>query len=261
MVMHNSLFKRIIPKILVSYNPKVGIPQSLTTKYFENFRFMGDPVSQALIFQSNGADELFLVNIESKKIDHSQFRSIIEKVNKKIFMPLTVGGGISTFRDAASYFDLGVEKIVLERILNDSPEEVSKIVRQYGSQSIIGSCSYWGNGEPPVAHPKISRFQNSNLLLEKIRFMENIGVGEILLNDVSRDGTRLGTNLSVLQQVLGATNLPIIDSCGFGKTSHFIDSLKMGSSAIAIGTYFAFVDQSFLQLRSQLITHGVRVRT
>ena len=261
MVVHNSLFKRIIPKILVSHNAKAGIPQALTTKHFENFRFMGDPASQALIFQSNGADELFLVNIEPKEINHSQFGSIIGKVNQKIFMPLTVGGGISSFHDAASYFDLGVEKIVLERMFNDSPKEVSKIVRQYGSQSIIGSCSYWGSGEAPVAHPKISRFQNSNLLLEKIRFMENIGVGEILLNDVSRDGTRLGTNLLVLQEILGVTSLPIIDSCGFGKTSHFIDSLKMGSSAVAIGTYFAFVDQSFLQLRSQLITHGVRVRS
>jgi cyclase len=90
--------------------------------------------------------------------------------------------------------------------------------------------------------------------------MEDCGVGELLLNDVSRDGTRKGSNLSVLHEVLGVTKLPIIDSCGFGKTTDFIASLSLGSAAVAVGTYFAFVDQSFLQLRGQLSNHGIRVR-
>lgn len=260
MVTLNSLYKRIIPKILISTNYKSGIPQVLTTKHYEMFRFIGDPESQALIFQSNGADELFLVNINPDTLSHGSFRKIVEKINNRIFMPLGVGGGIFTLDSAAKYFDLGIEKIVLERIFENSPGEAQKIINRYGSQSIVGSCSFWGDDE---AHPKVAKGRNilkRSHLVKRVKFMEDIGVGEILLNDISRDGTRTGSNLAALSEVLEVTSLPVIDSCGFGKTSHFTKSLTAGSSAIAVGTYFAFVDQSFLQLKGQLANHSIRVR-
>jgi cyclase len=91
--------------------------------------------------------------------------------------------------------------------------------------------------------------------------MEELGVGEIMINDASRDGRRGGSNLDLLVAAISITKLPVIDSCGFGKTSHFIDSFLSGSSAVAVGTYFAYVDQSILQLRNQLSNYGIRVRT
>ena len=94
----------------------------------------------------------------------------------------------------------------------------------------------------------------------RLKLMEQMGVGEVMINDASRDGIREGSNLVALKTALSSTSLPIIDSCGFGKTQHFVDSFEAGSSAVAIGTYFAFIDQSFMQLRSQLANHGIRVR-
>jgi cyclase len=260
MVELNSLYKRVIPKILISTHHKSLTPQALTTKFYEPFRFIGEPESQALIFQSNGADELFLVNLSPDSINHSSFRRIVEKVNRNIFMPLAVGGGIFTYDSASRYFDLGIEKIVVERIFETSPREIIKVISTFGSQSVVGSCSFWGDEASfpgKVTHRPVLR---PEFLMERVKFMEDCGVGELLLNDVSRDGTRKGSNLSVLHEVLGVTKLPIIDSCGFGKTTDFIASLSLGSAAVAVGTYFAFVDQSFLQLRGQLSNHGIRVR-
>jgi imidazole glycerol phosphate synthase subunit HisF len=97
-------------------------------------------------------------------------------------------------------------------------------------------------------------------LPRRIIEMQEFGVGEIMINDASRDGTRMGSNLEALIMTLENTTLPVIDSCGFGKTKHIVESFEAGSSAVAIGTYFAFVDQSFMQLRNQLANHGIRVR-
>jgi imidazole glycerol phosphate synthase subunit HisF len=95
---------------------------------------------------------------------------------------------------------------------------------------------------------------------KRLRELQEIGIGELMISDASRDGSKTGSNLFALELALKSTSLPVIDSCGFGKTNHIVESFLTGSSAVAIGTYFAFIDQSFMQLRSQLANHGIRVR-
>ena len=81
-----------------------------------------------------------------------------------------------------------------------------------------------------------------------------------MINDAMRDGMCAGSNIMALKMALKNTSLPVIDSCGFGSIDHFIESFKQGSSAVAVGTYFAFLDQSFLQLKGQIANKGIRVR-
>jgi cyclase len=257
----DTLFKRIVPKIMISHNMNLNVIGSITTREYDKFRFIGSPPSQARIFESNMADEIILLNLDQDSIDLDMFKDAVTKVSSEIFMPLSVGGGINSLDKASKFFEIGIEKIVVERALQQNPQEVLKIANRYGSQSIIGSCTYWGATSFPIPSRLVSKgVVTIDILLKRLSTMQEIGVGEVMINDASRDGTRSGSNLVVLKEALDTTNLPIIDSCGFGKTQHFADSFNLGSSAVAVGTYFAFVDQSFIQLRNQLANHGIRVR-
>lgn len=233
----------------------------ITTKQYEKFRNIGNPTSQARIFEANMADELMLINLDQDSIDFEAFSKLVSGVSTEIFMPLSVGGGIRTFEQANRLFDLGIEKIVVERGLVDKPEEIQKIASRYGSQSVVASCTFWGS--PKLEIP--ARLKNRGIIAlealpERLRKLQETGIGELMINDASRDGIKSGSNLFALEMALNSTSLPVIDSCGFGKTNHIVDSFLAGSSAVAIGTYFAFIDQSFMQLRSQLANHGIRVR-
>jgi imidazole glycerol-phosphate synthase subunit HisF len=257
----NTLFRRIIPKILISRHSNLKVIGGITTRQYETFRFIGSPPSQARIFESNMADEIILINLDHKSIDLGAFVDVVSKVSSEIFMPLSVGGGINSLDQASKVFEVGIEKVVVERALMQNPGEVVKIATRHGSQSLIGSCSYWGSSTIPIpARLEARGVIRISALPARLKLMERMGVGEVMINDASRDGTREGSNLVALKTALSSISLPIIDSCGFGKTQHFVDSFEAGSSAIAIGTYFAFIDQSFMQLRSQLANHGIRVR-
>jgi cyclase len=255
-----TLFKRIIPKILLNKHPALGLIGSVTTMNYKPFKFTGSPKSQARIFESNKADELILLNIDSQ-ITFDELIDIADSVSREIFMPLSVGGGIKTYDQAARIFELGVEKIVVENMLVNNPKDINKIANRFGSQSIIGSCTYWGNQIDKISVDlSDKRILDLTTFSERIILIESLGVGEIMINDASRDGTYIGSNILALNMALENTSLPIIDSCGFGSMEHFIDSFRQGSSAVAVGSYFAFVDQSFLQLKNAISNEGIRVR-
>ena len=228
---------------------------------YEPHRFIGNPPNQARIFESNMADELIIINLDLDSISTETFTGLVSQVSSEIFMPLSVGGGIDTLEKASKFFEIGIEKIVVERGLVNNGKEIGKIANRYGSQSIIASCAYWGSISTPIPQSLKSRGVIAiEELPRRLREIQEIGIGEIMINDASRDGTREGSNLDALNMTLQCTSLPVIDSCGFGKTKHIVQSFEAGSSAVAIGTYFAFVDQSFMQLRNQLANHGIRVR-
>jgi len=255
-----TLFKRVIPKIMLNRHSALGLIGSVTTRNYRQFKFIGSPRSQAKIFESNEADELMLLNIDTQ-ITFEELISVAESVSKEIFMPLSVGGGLTTYDQAAKVIELGVEKIIVERMIIDNPSHVEKIASRFGSQSIVGSCTYWG--DPNTKIPEDLYMKQINHLTElkyKIHLSEELGVGEIMINDVMRDGMSTGSNIIALKMVLENTSLPVIDSCGFGSVDHFIQSFKQGSSAVAVGTYFAFLDQNFLQLKGQIANEGIRVR-
>lgn len=257
----DTIFRRIIPRIAISRHKTNHSVAGITTKLYEPHRFIGNPPNQARIFESNMADELIIVNLDLDSISTETFAELVSDVSSEIFMPLSVGGGIDTLEKASMFFEIGIEKIVVERGLINNGEEVNRIANRYGSQSVVASCTYWGSATTSIPESLARRgIIPIKDLPRRIMEMQEFGIGEIMINDASRDGTRMGSNLDALNMTLENTSLPVIDSCGFGKTKHIVESFEAGSSAVAIGTYFAFVDQSFMQLRNQLANHGIRVR-
>ena len=160
---------------------------------YEPHRFIGNPPNQARIFESNMADELIIINLDLDSISTETFSGLVSQVSSEIFMPLSVGGGIDTLEKASKFFEIGIEKIVVERGLINNGKEISKIANRYGNQSIIASCAYWGSISTPIPESLKSRGVIAiEELPRRLREIQEIGIGEIMINDASRDGTLEG---------------------------------------------------------------------
>ncbi len=255
--------KRIIPKLILSKSSKTGKIISGTTVEFEKFRVVGSPDSQSEIFQSSISDELMVVSRRSAALEFREILQTLGMINNKILMPLSFGGSIASIEQVSEIFDLGIEKVIFGRSIFQRPNLVMETARRYGSQAVVASIDYWGdpNSTEIGQVEPYSDIRDTSLLSAALDTALELGAGEICLTDVSRDGKMSGTNIEMLQRSRSLTSLPVIQNCGVGKTSHFVDAFNFGADAIAVGTYFAFQDQNFIEIRSHISNSGVDIRT
>jgi cyclase len=255
------LKKRIIPKLLLmpSKNSKQLI--SGTSKKYDSLRPTGLAESQAQIYQSSISDELMVLVTSKTSLSISEIKQILSKINSRVLMPVSFGGGIDSLEAATSIFETGIEKVVFNRAQYSNPNLIRQVVQKYGQQAVVISVDYYEtNNNQEVYVKMIDKFTRVNLSAT-IKSVEELGAGEICLNNVSRDGMLNGTDLVTLQSVRNYTNLPIVQSCGVGKISHFIDAFHNGADAVAAGTFFSFLDQSILQVRSHVKNSGIDIRS
>ena len=242
---------------------KSGKLISGTTTQYGAFRNVGSPESQSEIFQSSISDELMVVCRRSEELDVPSILQTLNAINGKILMPLSFGGSVTTLNVVSQLFDLGIEKIIFGRAIFQNPSLVAETARRYGSQAVVASIDYWGDLDSSESDNGKSTFSIKDFpsLSKALHTASELGAGEICLTDMSKDGTMLGTNLRVLEMSRTVTSLPIIQNCGIGKTSNFVDAFNCGADAIAVGTYFAFQDQGFIEIRSHISNSGIDIRT
>jgi len=249
--------KRIIPKILLDSSKISNRVVTGSSIKYKDFRVVGAPESQAGIFQATTSDELIVVARRNSNIDFESCVESLNKINQRVLMPVSFGGNISEIKQVHQLFDLGIEKVIFGRALYRNHELILQTANLYGSQAVIVSIDCYGliptneSSEP---------FDETKTLESVVRHAEESGAGELCLNDIQLDGSKSGTNLRLLSQARASTDLPLIQSCGVGKTSHFIEAFEHGADAIAVGTYFAFVDQNFVQIRSHIRNSGIDIR-
>lgn len=255
------LKKRIIPKLLLMRNKNSKQLISGTSTQYESLRPTGLPESQAQIYQSSTSDELMILVNNKMSLTISEIQQILARINSRVLMPISFGGGIESFDSAISIFETGIEKVIFSRAQYSNPNLIKQVVQKYGQQAVVISLDYHETNN----HQEICIRVNDKFIWVKLasvlRSIEELGAGEICLNNISRDGMLDGTDLITLQYARRYTNLPIIQSCGVGKISHFIDAFQNGADAVAAGTYFSFLDQNILQVRSHVKNSGIDIRT
>ena len=256
------LKRRIIPKFLarMSSAPHTNDFEVCISYQYENFKTIGNLVSQLRIFESNKADELLVINLEK---DPSQprmdFIKAIENAVEQLSTPIIVGGGIKTLDDASKLIDVGVDKVLCGISTLDHTLH-AQIASLFGSQALSISVDYSVRPDGLFVGFAQRRKYDLQLFKDLIRQIEDAGAGEIILNRFDLDGTRFGLDIDTLQSVLTVATVPIVVASGAGKPEHFIDAFEMGADGIATGTYFAKMDQSPLQLRSRIFNAGVNIR-
>ena len=199
-------------------------------------------------------DELIILDVSRDRGLASSFLQLAKDVTvlmEKIFVPLTLGGGIRAIEDVSRYFQLGADKVSLNWAIRNSPQLISEISRVYGSQAVVASLDvrqtsegfnvFLDNGESAFG-----------TLLEVSRQAEDLGAGELLITSIDRDGTGFGLDIGMLCE-LQDIGIPIIGAGGAGKPAHFLEALALDNiSGIATGNLFNFMGKGFCELRNEL---------
>jgi cyclase len=255
---------RLIPKLqLRSSDCNQSKLVLVITKQFSKVLEIGDPVSQAKIFQDQAADELIFININlTNREEIPLLARVINRVAQEIFMPLTVGGGVDSLDDFKVLLANGADKICLNTAAILDPGLITTAAEKYGSQCVVASIDFkCDNGKDYFVYTHGGRTKTSMHPVECAMQAEKIGAGELLLTSIDHDGTKQGLNVEISKMISEHVSIPIINSGGCGLARHFIDGFLAGhANAIAAGTFFAHRDQNFMQTRSHILNAGVNIR-
>ena len=234
----------------------------VTTKQFDGYYEIGDPVSQAKIYEAQAADELIFVDIRPTENSVSILADVVKRAASEIFMPITVGGGVKTLDDFRTLLVSGADKVSINTAAVKDPDLIKRASNMFGAQCVVLSIDFrrdqsgdyhvWicGGKEKTDLHP-----------LAWAEEGESLGAGELLLTSIDRDGTRSGLDIELTGKTAEHVSIPVIASGGCGLAKHFVEGFIDGKAdAVSAGTYFCFKDENPMQTRSQIKNAGISIR-
>jgi cyclase len=250
------LAKRIIPCLDVTAGRVVkGVS-------FVELRDAGDPVEIARRYDEQGADELTFLDITASSDDRGIIFRIIEQVASQVFIPLTVGGGVREVGDVRDLLNAGADKVSINTSAVLNPQLVADAAGRYGSQCIVVAIDA---KQASPGHWEVFTHGGRNATgLDAVAWakkMQDMGVGEILLTSMDRDGQKTGFDLALTRSVTDALEIPVIASGGVGNLQHFVDGVKKGGAdAVLAASIFHFGEYTVRQAKQYMAQHGIEVR-
>lgn len=250
------LTKRIIPCLDVKEGRVVkGVS-------FVNLRDAGDPVEAAAGYDREGADELCFLDISASHENRKTIIDVVERTAARVFMPVTVGGGVGTLDDIRALLNAGADKVSINTAAVRRPEFVREAAQRFGTQCIVVAIdakrSTAGRWEI-FTHG--GRTATGVDVIEWAVRMEQYGAGEILLTSMDQDGRQTGYDLDLTATVSGTLSIPIIASGGVGTLEHLYDGFVKGKAdAVLAASIFHFRTYTISQAKSYLRDRGVPVR-
>ena len=248
--------KRIIPCLDVK-NGRVVKGVS-----FVNIRDAGDPVECAKIYDKQGADELVLLDIMASHEGRGTMLDIVERVADSVFIPFTVGGGITTTDDFKEILRAGADKISVNSAAVRNPQLINDAAYKFGSQCVV--CAIDAKRR---ADGGFEVFLNGGRVptgIDAVKWAieaERRGAGEILLTSMDQDGQKTGYDIELTRAVSENVGIPVIASGGAGKAEHFTDVLTDGKAdAVLAASLFHFGELPIPELKKYLRENGVTVR-
>jgi cyclase len=257
------LAKRIIPCLDVTGGRVVkGVN-------FVELRDAGDPVEIAARYNDQGADELTFLDITATSDGRDLILHIIEAVASKVFIPLTVGGGVRTVEDVRRLLNAGADKTSFNSAAIANPQVIRDASHKYGAQCIVVAIDAKRRyGEDMLTRGEgwdvYSHGGRKNTGLDAVawaRQMAEYGAGEILLTSMDRDGTKSGFDLELTRAVSDAVDVPVIASGGVGNLDHLVDGIKIGGAdAVLAASIFHYGEYTIAQAKARMAQAGIPVR-
>jgi len=230
---------------------------------FEGLRSAGDPASLARRYNSEGIDELVILDITATLESRRALAETIRAVARELFIPLAVGGGIRTEADAEAAVDAGADKVSLNTAAISNPGLITTLANRYGSQAIVVAidAKRAGDGTHFAVYSRSGTTSVNRDAVEWAREAESRGAGEILLTSIDRDGTKAGFDCEMTAAVSTAVSIPVIASGGAGALSDFVDVFTHGRADAALAaSIFHYAETSVSALKQHLNQHGIPVR-
>ena len=228
---------------------------------FANLRDAGDPVEQARQYESQGADEIVILDVSATSEGRTAARETVAEVRAALSIPLCVGGGVREVDDVLSLLRAGADKVGINTAGVARPQLLSELAERVGAQCVvisIDAAAREDGGWEVVTHAGAKRPGID--ALEWARQCEGLGVGEILLTSWDRDGTRQGYDTALISAMRQAVRTPIIASGGAATPAHMVDALQAGADAVLAASIFHDADMTVADVKSQLQQAGVEVR-
>ena len=253
------LAKRIIPCL------DVNAGRVVKGTNFVNLRDAGDPVEVARIYDEQGADELTFLDITASSDERAIILDVVRATAERVFMPLTVGGGVREIADVRGLLLAGADKVSVNTAAVHRPAFVEEASRRFGSQCIVVAIDAKRRGPGPEEGWEVythgGRRPTGLDVLEWARRMEALGAGELLLTSMDADGTRDGFDIPLTRAVSEAVEIPVIASGGAGNAEHIWEALSAGKADAALAaSIFHFRELTIADVKRLLAARGVPVR-
>ncbi|MGV7221169.1 MAG: imidazole glycerol phosphate synthase subunit HisF [Nitrospinales bacterium] len=276
------LAKRIIPCLDVKDGRVVkGIN-------FVNLRDAGDPVEIAAAYEKEGADELTFLDITASHENRHIILDVVADTAEKVFMPLTVGGGVRTLDDIRNLLNAGADKVGINTAAVNDPEFVKKAANRFGSQCIVVAIDakqinlndraeanipewkskmpelFLSENEPAASWEVFTHGGRKPTGIDAVKWalqMEKFGAGEILLTSMDRDGTKVGYDLPLNRAISETLTIPVIASGGAGTLEHLYEGIAEGKAdAVLAASIFHFKEFTIKESKEYLKAKGIEVR-
>jgi len=250
------LAKRIIPCLDVAGGRVVkGVN-------FVNLRDAGDPVEVARRYDEQGADELAFLDIKASVESRGLLYSMIEAVADQVFIPLTVGGGVSRVDDIRALLNAGADKVSINTAAVQNPALIAEASGRYGAQCIVAAIDarqsapgrwevYTHGGRTPTGLDAVDWAHR----------VTELGAGEILLTSMDRDGVKSGFDLALTRAVVDAVDVPVIASGGVGALQHLVDGIVVGGAdAVLAASIFHYGEFTVGEAKKAMAAAGIEIR-
>ena len=250
------LKKRIIFNLLVSKGV-FQLSRNFTLQNAGNLQWLYDCYNLEAITKS--VDELIITHVSRNQAEEFEsYAKTVTALTKKAFVPLTLGGGIRTVDDAKKMIDLGADKIMINSLIFTNPDVVKEIATIYGEQCIVGGIDFLLENDSAKVLVENGSKEIELSPLEAARHAANVGVGELMITSIQKDGTGMGLDIPSIEEISNELKLPIIAAGGVGKFEHFINGLNSSQvSAVATANIFNFMSNGLIDARKSIEDSGI----
>ena len=229
---------------------------------FVDLKDAGDPVECAVAYEAAGADEIVFLDITATSDGRKTVADLVKAVASRVFIPITVGGGIRTSEDIRTLLRAGADKVSLNSAAVKRPELIAEGAKDFGSQCIVAAIDAKRKADGSwEVYTAGGRTATGLDVIEWAKETERLGAGEILLTSMDRDGTKSGYDLELTYAVSSSVNIPVIASGGAGDYSHFYDAFAEGrADAVLSASLFHYNQIPIPKLKKYLSDKGIPVR-
>ena len=224
---------------------------------FNGWRTVGNALQAARIHAARGVDELLYLDIAATPAKRGPNLQMVKDLTDGMFSPVTVGGGVRRVEDVQNLLLAGADKVAIGSASRDFGL-INDCTKRFGSQAIVGILNHDQGYVSRWTGDAWERSGNTGLFWAKL--MEQAGVGEIMMNDVSRDGTMTGYDIDAIGMVSEALSIPVVAGGGCRDYRDMLAAIKAGASGVAAGALFQFTDSTPKEAAKYLANQGVEVR-
>lgn len=250
-----SLAKRVIPCLDV----KDGVV--VKGVCFKDLKGVGDPPTLAVEYQDQGADEIVFLDVKATVSGSETLRAAVQKTAERLFIPLTVGGGIRSYEDVRKTLKVGADKISVNSAAVDDPRLISRCAESFGSQCVVLAIDAKREGDSWNVYTHSGTKSTGLDAIEWAKEGCERGAGEILLTSMDADGTKAGYDVGLTRAVVRSVSVPVIASGGCGTIEHIVEVLTKGEADAALAaSIFHYGQHTVSEVKQVLESRGVSVR-